>query len=822
MNQRLLLVPALLLAIGLTSGHARTLSPEEALSRAFEQNQTHKIKGLNAFQASNLIQTIPTSSGDPAIYLFGNNADSYVAVSANDIASPILAYGSAPAYGSNTEMPPQMKWMLEEYAREIAFADSVAAVRASKGVVPGNTVMRKADCDVSHPDVIIKPLLSTVWNQDTPFNDYCPEEYGYKSYTGCVATAIAQVMNYHKYPEASHGTGHATVAGTDLTRDLNVTFDWGNMIDNYNNGYSATEADAVANLMVTCGFAVDMMYSTQGSGAYDINVPKAFTQHFDYDLSAWLYYRNYYTLTEWEHMLVNELTENGPIYYSGQSPEGGHAFVCDGYEGDGLFHFNWGWGGAYDGFFRIDALNPEGEGIGGFEGGYNSGQTAMMGVRKPAGGSELPESRLTMQDVAPQAMITDGYLMIEGFWYNSAYADAQIYVGLEFENIETGETSIRQMEDELYELPSYYGLQWAYSEERTDLPDGTYRVKVVSLDPRFDEWKTALHNLDIRDYILVNISEGTATVVDAGGLSVTDATLNGDISRDGNGSYTATLSNTSIDNMTINLAPGLLHSDYYLVASGEGAAITLQAGETKSFTNEFTLTFYDGFEYNTAYSLILYNTGTMQVEYYIGEVQISDSNMPDIPELECLSFEIGGDPENIYPDNISFMAQVVSSTDARELFQVAIWNPDTWKLIQNTVTPEYEFIAGEPLNIEFNVAFQDAKPGTLYASSLHNDQGEPISPPVYFRVSEMAGVSQSAIDTASPAIKYDRTTHTLSISSESKLTNVTLASVSGQQISPLAKPLDKGIVIDLSSYSGMIIVSATDSNGNTKTSKIVL
>ena len=87
---------------------------------------------------------------------------------------------------------------------------------------------------------------------------------------------------------------------------------------------------------------------------------------------------------------------------------------------------------------------------------------------------------------------------------------------------------------------------------------------------------------------------------------------------------------------------------------------------------------------------------------------------------------------------------------------------------------------------------------------------------------EMAGVSQSAIDTASPAIKYDRTTHTLSISSESKLTNVTLASVSGQQISPLAKPLDKGIVIDLSSYSGMIIVSATDSNGNTKTSKIVL
>ena len=78
----------------------------------------------------------------------------------------------------------------------------------------------------------------------------------------------------------------------------------------------------------------------------------------------------------------------------------------------------------------------------------------MMGVRKPAGGSELPESRLTMQDVAPQAMITDGYLMIEGFWYNSAYADAQIYVGLEFENIETGETSIRQMEDELYELPS--------------------------------------------------------------------------------------------------------------------------------------------------------------------------------------------------------------------------------------------------------------------------------------------------------------------------------------------------------------------------------
>lgn len=241
----------------------------------------------------------------------------------------------------------------------------------------------------------VSPLLGDIkWNQSEPYNNMCPKYDGTNlSATGCVATAMAQVMMYWKYPnelkadinEYETSTHKLTIAGETKGQK----YDWDNMLPTYtNNNYTQTQADAVAKLMLHCGKAVEMDYGEE-SGA---NVtPGRLAKYFGYDSDLMLdLMRSCFTLAEWTAIIDKELQAKRPILYSGRTTN--HQFVCDGSDGNGLYHINWGWGGYQDGYFDITILNPGqgGIGAGNVTDGYNRGCDMIIGIQPDNGKVDEP------------------------------------------------------------------------------------------------------------------------------------------------------------------------------------------------------------------------------------------------------------------------------------------------------------------------------------------------------------------------------------------------------------------------------------------------
>ena len=222
------------------------------------------------------------------------------------------------------------------------------------------------------------PLLTTIWGQDRPFNDNCTFTNGndfYQCVTGCVATAMAQVMNYYKYPERGIGSNSYDIT---YNKSFTITFsedfsqsvyDWANMLDDYKSYYYSNIQDsktkAVAKLMKDCGVSVNMRYSdaSHGSGSNVRRVENALKTYFHYDEATKYYNRYYYEKSEWLNLIYDALDNGRPIVFSGQVSDnlgaGGHAFVIHGYDSSGKVLVNWGWDGWYDGYFDIDLLNPD-------------------------------------------------------------------------------------------------------------------------------------------------------------------------------------------------------------------------------------------------------------------------------------------------------------------------------------------------------------------------------------------------------------------------------------------------------------------------------
>ena len=609
----------LLALLGVAASQAETLTPQEAIGRLYgTPDLPAKVKPSGDIVSPALFQTIETASGEPAVYLFTSGSQ-ILAVGANDVAAPLLGYGITTGEG---DIPPQMTDWLNDYAVAIAYADSLQR----EGKWHRNAAPRR----IQDRPAQIGPLLTCTWNQDDPFNRSCPRQDGQLTFTGCVATAMAQVMYYHRYPEKSTGEGTATMGDEQLTRSLNTTFYWDLMIDHYESGsFNGRQGSAVANLMVTCGFAVNMGYSTAGSGALSENVPRAFVNNFSYDKTAWLYYRDNYTLAEWEEMLITELEDNGPIYYAGASANGAHAFVCDGYDGDHYYHFNWGWGGYCDGYFLMDALDPSGQGIGGYEGGYNLGQSAMMGVRKPVEGSEKPEPRLSQGgDKDLSARLEGRTLTVDNGWYNFTYERAGFYIAFELEHRQTGELRYHT----LFSSPGYLDPFWGYTSLSGDLgssyPDGTYDVRVVTRTSPSRPWVRALCNTKYKDYVPVTFKLGTPALGEnapnIGDLTI-DATLDDEqLYKDVEASYTITVTNTTAETQRFSLVPALVDEEGDMQASGKYSRFQVKSGTTLTSTVKFTLEYEDTFRIGEEYELVLYNPSTKEIKASLGKVTVAD------------------------------------------------------------------------------------------------------------------------------------------------------------------------------------------------------
>lgn len=246
---------------------------------------------------------------------------------------------------------------------------------------------------VQHPTDVIEPLLTTKWGQRAPFNSACPVLSGEPCPTGCTATALAQVMRYHRYP-----VGNTTAIPKYTTQTLKITmpalpattFDWDNMPDELSEDSAQECIDAVAKLMLYCGQATDMNYTPSGSGAFTYTIPERLPLYFNYPSTMHYVYRQSYDEQGWDSLLVSELIKRQPVIYTAYTNLGqGHTFVCDGYDGNGLFHINWGWYGVGNGYFRISVAFATEDGLNDNIKNYHLSlnQTALIGL-KPEGNDD--------------------------------------------------------------------------------------------------------------------------------------------------------------------------------------------------------------------------------------------------------------------------------------------------------------------------------------------------------------------------------------------------------------------------------------------------
>ena len=332
-----------------------------------------------------------SSVQSPAYYVFDNTGGpGFVIVAGDDVAMPVLGYSFEHEF-SKDNLPANLKAWLE-YMR-----DEVNEARRSGAKAESVVTRAWSQVEVGTPVV---ELETAKWNQMEPYNLLCPIVGGESTYTGCTATAVAIVMRYHQWPEKGVGTlpGYKISRGEVLPElPLGHTYDWKNMPLEYPYlGYSQVEANAVAVLMRDCGWMIFSDYGPIGSvgtmaSSYDI--PSGLKTYMGYDKKARIISRNGYSTFEWNALMKGELDNSRPIIYAGFSVRSGHAFVLDGYTDQDYYRVNWGWGGYCDGYFLLTALDPEGQGAGGSEGGYNTSQTAVIGIQKDDGGTNLEELR---------------------------------------------------------------------------------------------------------------------------------------------------------------------------------------------------------------------------------------------------------------------------------------------------------------------------------------------------------------------------------------------------------------------------------------------
>ena len=358
------------LALFVGQAIASPVSVEQARRIGLKYVQSHSARQATEL---NLAYTEMTESGNPAVYVF-NFDRGFVLVSADDVARPILGFSDDESYDASN-VPDGFAYYLRFYARQIAYAQEVNLEAEAEVTSEWIHVERDGfENDNRSTRGNINPLLTTTWNQDSPYNYYCPTAPGGpggKAYAGCVATAMSMVMKKWNWPEQGEGSHSYTPSGfpTQSVDFGATTYNWANMPNSCNN----SNYQAVALLMYHCGVAVDMQYAADGSGAYSQDVPNAIASYFRYTEKANRLDRDYYTKTEWEEMLIRNLEYGFPLYYSGSDANGGHAFGCDGYrESDRKFHFNWGWSGSLNNYYAIDALNT------GWNGSFNQYQAAIF------------------------------------------------------------------------------------------------------------------------------------------------------------------------------------------------------------------------------------------------------------------------------------------------------------------------------------------------------------------------------------------------------------------------------------------------------------
>lgn len=801
---------------------ARSLSPSEALARA-----------LNSGNVSGALRTpvraVPLmtvgSQEQPAIYVFDQGKEGYIMVSADDVAAPVLAYSDSGTFDPDN-MPESLRWWLDEYKAQIE-----AATREN------NEAYEKISRATREA---IAPLLTTTWDQGTPFNNDCPLINGQQTVSGCVATAMAQVMNYHKWPESFNANfSYDWQAGeTKLSwKQTDVKFNWKNMIDSYRGKYQPLEGTAVATLMKACGYSVQMNYNISavgGSAASSLFIPEALVKHFKYDKGIYTAMRTYYSLNEWEDLIYNELLNNRPVIYSGGNDYSGHCFVCDGYKGDGFFHFNWGWSGVSDGYFLLTALNPEVQGIGGSTSGFNDNQDIVLGIQK-----SIATSPMTV------IMVCDDLLSGTG-GTNSLTITAIKESNAGFFNLSNGiiigKYGVRFVDDKgnvamtLYlnedvSLKSLSGIK-EFTIRTTNFPKGKYkiypvfktsagdvvRIKIRADQPGYLDYERTGNNI-------------TVTTPEAGKYSVTDLKMETPMYKD---------NKFLASGKAVWTGPNSVNTPVYgVLMTGTTAETIIAIGET--MPQEFLP---DGtpseFQYMSEWIKVVdkyVNTGIPAGDYYFAmaikwgdsykllssPISVTMLRQTGSTKMQVSNLVIA-DKDAVDPDNLtlSFNASCRSGY-FMSYYVVAVFSPSQLYAVAQFNTQVESISIGEVKTFKAKGAIPQAKPGEKYLVKIYNGWNmQPTSLSAEIIIGDKSGIGDVIADggnrvTASPNPATDRSV----ITATDEILRVDLVSLSGTQLSVPTDINGLSATIDVSAIPAGLYIARISTASGVETVKIV-
>lgn len=395
-QQRLIIMLFLLVLHQLTFAAPRTFRQAQAIAERQAAKLGIVIAQEAMTQSRSRYATPSKAKSDPTApyYVFANGEDKgFTIVSGDDRLPEIVGYADHGTYNEN-QMPNGLKAYLKAYEQM-----ATAIENGDENALKADAERRALITMSTYIPAKVEPLLGDInWDQNNPYNGLCPEyRTGKHCVTGCVATAMAQVMRYYKYPEKLQNKieGYTTKSyGYELKgAEMGEAYDWSNMLDTYtsNQSYTQEQADAVAKLMYHCGLAAKMDYAPDGSSAY--LSPQVLAHYFGYDADLMQkVYRYQFRLSEWRKLIETELLAARPIIYGGTSSSAGHQFVCDGADGNGLYHINWGWNGMGNGYYDLTILDPDYHGTGGgtTADGFNKGTEMLIGIAPDNGKADSP------------------------------------------------------------------------------------------------------------------------------------------------------------------------------------------------------------------------------------------------------------------------------------------------------------------------------------------------------------------------------------------------------------------------------------------------
>ena len=573
---------------------AQQISVDEAMKSA-RQFLNGSSDSRSRTQAKARLELAYTSEkdGKNCFYVFNSQMQDggFVIVGADEAAEEILGYCPNGSFNYDS-IPDNFRWWLSQYDAQISVGIKQGVKRAARSKVARES---------------IGPLMTTQWNQNDPFNCmFNPADWTGNNAlaTGCVATAMAQVMKYHNYPTTGIGSAVCSHQYKGMTFDADfaaTTYDWKNMLDEASEMTTKEQREAVGTLLYHCGVAVDMLYGTiidGGSAAITSAIPQALINHFGYDKSVCSLDRTFYTDDEWEAILYDQLAQGQPVVYAGEAANNaGHAFVCDGYtDGTDKWHINWGWGGYCDGDFAISGaadesvLEPEGSGIGGTTQGeqYRYNQEIVINVKPDVGGDYTYIMGWRGTHTLTESTVTRGTTVaFSGNVQNNTLLSLHYQLGAKFEDTTTGDVvyvEIPDMKNAELSASAYYAdenILASCSISTGAVPEGEYTVVPVFRVLDGDDWIELVYN-------------GTAPVLTItapqGCIMTSGPTV-------GNDEYTTP--NAQIYFSMKNYGEGIFKKDFVVYAfPGNGgnsqvvfsATVTIPAGEEVNVTLPITYT----------------------------------------------------------------------------------------------------------------------------------------------------------------------------------------------------------------------------------------